>query len=97
VLQKKMAPIKGAIRLAASIVVLVMMVMVVMMVVVMCLGTRDRADGERNGGNGGQNERKLPHINYSLAGFLSARKMNKASARVKRIFMNACSGSRATF
>jgi hypothetical protein len=61
-----MAPFNGAIRLAASLrspVVVVMMVVMVMM----GLCTRNRANGERNSGDGGQHERKLPHQNISLS------------------------------
>jgi len=60
-----MAPLNGAIRLAASLrspVVVVMMVVMVMM----GLCTRNRANGERNSGDGGQRESKLPHQNISL-------------------------------
>jgi hypothetical protein len=61
-----MAPFNGAIRLAASLrspVVVVMMVVMVMM----GLCTRNRANGERNSGDGGQHESKLPHQNISLS------------------------------
>ena len=62
-----MAPKGAIVRLAASLVSLVVVMMVmVMMVVTMGLCTWDRADRERNGGDGGQNESKLPHKNYSL-------------------------------
>jgi hypothetical protein len=64
--QRKMAPLNGAIHLAASlrspVVVVVMMVVMVMM----RLCTWNRADGERNSGDGGQHESKLPHQNISL-------------------------------
>jgi hypothetical protein len=62
-----MAPVKGAIRLAASLrspVVMVMM-MVVMMVMRLCTG--NRANRECNSGDGGQSESKLPHENLSLS------------------------------
>jgi len=62
---------------------------VVMMVVVMG-GTHRLCAWKREGnsGDGGQSESKFSHENYSWAGFLSAKKMAKASERVKRIFMN---------
>jgi hypothetical protein len=54
-----MAPLEGAIRLAGSLRSPVMMVVVVVMMVRLC--TWDRADRERNGGDGSQNESKVPH------------------------------------
>jgi hypothetical protein len=58
-----MAPVEGAIVLGAasrsSAVVMVVMMMVVM--VVMRLGTRNRANRERNSRDGGQSKSKLPH------------------------------------
>jgi hypothetical protein len=62
-----MASIKVAIRLAASLRSPVVMVMVLMMLNVR-LCTWNRADRERNGGDGGQNESKFPHKNYSFLG-----------------------------
>jgi hypothetical protein len=67
-------------------------VMEVMRSVRLC--TRNRANRERNSGNGGQSESKFSHEYHSLVGFLGAQKMAKASARVKQIFMNGRSGSR---
>ena len=93
-----MAPLEGAIDLAASLGSLVLVMVMVMEMVLMVLNVRlctwDRADRERNGGHGGQNESKFPHKNAPWTGFLSAQKMAKASARVKQIFMNARSGRR---
>ena len=69
-----MTPIKGAIRLVASLrspVVVVMMVVVVVVVMArLCAG--NRANRERNSGDGGQSESKFSHKNHSWAGFLSA-------------------------
>jgi hypothetical protein len=65
--QRKMAPLEGAIDLAASLgsLVLVMVMVMVMEMVLMMLNVRlctwDRADRERNGGDGRQNECKFPH------------------------------------
>jgi hypothetical protein len=67
-----MAPLEGAIDLAAclgSLVLVMVMVMVMEMVLMMlnvCLCTWDR---ERNGGDSGQNESKLPHKKCSLDWF----------------------------
>jgi hypothetical protein len=63
-----MAPLNGAIRLAASLrsPVVVVVVVVVMVGGTMRLCTWNRADGERNSGDGGQRESKLPHQNISL-------------------------------
>jgi hypothetical protein len=64
-----MASIKVAIRLAASLgspVVMVMVMVLMMLNVRLC--TWNRADRERNGGDGGQNESKFPHKNYSFLG-----------------------------
>ena len=64
-----MAPFNGAIRLAASLRSPVVVVVVVVMVMVggtMRLCTWNRADGERNSGDVGQRESKLPHQNISL-------------------------------
>jgi hypothetical protein len=61
--QRKMAPIKGAIHLVASLrspVVMVMMMMVVMVVTVR-LCAWNRANRERNCGDGGQSESKFSH------------------------------------
>jgi hypothetical protein len=53
------------------VVVVVVMMMVVMMVMArLCAG--NRANGERNSGDGGQSESKFSHKNHSWAGFLSA-------------------------
>jgi hypothetical protein len=69
-----MTPIKGAIRLVASlrspVVVVVMMVVVVVVMARLCAG--NRANRERNSGDGGQSEGKFSHKNNSWAGFLSA-------------------------
>jgi hypothetical protein len=46
--------------------VVVMVVMMVMMVMAR-LCTRNCANRERNSGDGGQNESKLPHKNFSLS------------------------------
>ena len=66
---KKTAPLEGAIHVAASLrslVGVVVMVMVMMESVLMMLNIRlctgDRADRERNGGDGGQNESKFSHL-----------------------------------
>jgi hypothetical protein len=67
---KKMAPIEGAIRLAGSLRSPVMMVVVMMMMVRLC--ARDRADRERNSGDGSQNEGKVPHKNFSSGWILRA-------------------------
>ena len=71
-----MTPIKGAIRLVASlrspVVVVVMMVVVVVVVVMARLCAGNRANRERNSGDGGQSEGKFSHKNNSWAGFLSA-------------------------
>jgi hypothetical protein len=82
---KKTAPLEGAIHLAASLrslVGVVMMVVVMMMepVLVMLnirLCTWDRADRERNGGDGGQNESTFSHFKYSSPSFLSAQRCRK--------------------
>jgi hypothetical protein len=82
---KKTAPLEGAIHVAASlrslVGVVVMMVMVMVMVmefVLMMLNIRlctwDRADRERNGGDGEQNESKFSHLEYSSPSFLSAQR-----------------------
>jgi hypothetical protein len=69
-----MTPIKGAIRLVASlrspVVVVVMVVVVVVVMARLCAG--NRANRERNSGDGGQSEGKFSHKNHSWAGFLSA-------------------------
>ena len=70
---KKTAPLEGAIHVAASLrslvgVVMVVVMMVMELVLVMLnirLCTWDRADRERNGGDGGQNESKFSHQNCS--------------------------------
>jgi hypothetical protein len=99
---KKTAPLEGAIHLAASLrshvgVVVMVMVMMMMEFVLMMLNIRlrtwDRADRERNGADGGQNESKFSHLKYSSPSFLSDQKMAKASAHVKWIFMNGRSGT----
>jgi len=62
--QRKMAPIKGAIHLVASLrspVVMVMMMMVMVMVVTVRLCAWNRANRERNCGDGGQSESKFSH------------------------------------
>ena len=67
---KKTAPLEGAIHVAASLrslvgVVMVVVMMVMELVLVMLnirLCTWDRADRERNGGDGGQNESKFSHL-----------------------------------
>jgi hypothetical protein len=86
---KKTAPLEGAIHLAASlrsfvgvvVVVVVMVVMMMMEFVLMMLNIRlctwDRADRERNGGDGGQNESKFSHLKYSSPSFLSAKRCRK--------------------
>ena len=99
---KKTAPLEGAIHLAASlrslvgvvVMVMVMMMEFVLMMLNIRLCTWDRADRERNGGDGGQNESKFSHLKYSSPSFLSDQKMAKASAHVKWIFMNGRSGTR---
>jgi hypothetical protein len=45
----------------------VVVMMVVMMMVMARLCTRNCANRERNSGDGGQNESKLPHKNFSLS------------------------------
>jgi len=67
-----MTPIKGAIRLVASLrsPVVVVVMMVVMVMARLCAG--NRANRERNSGDGGQSEGKFSHKNNSWAGFLSA-------------------------
>jgi hypothetical protein len=83
---KKTAPLEGAIHLAASLrsfvgVVVVVMVVMMMEIVLMMLNIRlctwDRADRERNGGDGGQNESKFSHLKYSSPSFLSAKRWRK--------------------
>jgi len=72
---KKTAPLEGAIHVAASLrslvgVVMVVVMMVMELVLVMLnirLCTWDRADRERNGGDGGQNESKFSHLELLLA------------------------------
>jgi hypothetical protein len=64
--QRKMAPIKGAIHLVASlrspvVMVMMMMVMMVVMVVTVRLCAWNRANRERNCGDGGQSESKFSH------------------------------------
>ena len=64
-----MAPIKGAIHLVASLrspvvmvmMMMVMMVMMVVMVVTVRLCAWNRANRERNCGDGGQSESKFSH------------------------------------
>jgi hypothetical protein len=62
-----MAPLEGAIDLAASLgsLVLVMVMVMVMEMVLMMLNVRlcawDRADRERNSRDGGQSESKFSH------------------------------------
>jgi hypothetical protein len=62
-------------------VVVVVMVVMVMEFVLMMLNIRlctwDRADRERNGGDGGQNESKFSHLEYSSPSFLSAQRCRK--------------------
>jgi hypothetical protein len=41
------------------------------------LCTWDRADRERNGGDGRQNESKFSHLKYSSPSFLSAQRCRK--------------------
>ena len=79
-----MAPLEGAIHLAASLRSLVGVVMVVMMVMELVLVmlnirlcTGDRADRECKGGDGGQNESKFSHLKYSSPSFLSAQRCRK--------------------
>jgi hypothetical protein len=75
--RKENGPVKGAIRLAASIRSLVVAVMVVVMMmmetVLMMLNvglcTWDRAHRERNSSDGRQSESKFSHKNHSWAGF----------------------------
>jgi hypothetical protein len=87
-----MAPLEGAIHLAASLRSRVRVMVMVMEMVLMMLNVRlcawDDADRERYSSKGGQNESKFSHEHYSYAGFLSVQKMTKASTHVKRIFMN---------
>jgi len=64
--QRKMAPIKGAIHLVASlrspvVMVMMMMMMMVVMVVTVRLCAWNRANRERNCGDGGQSESKFSH------------------------------------
>jgi hypothetical protein len=67
--QRKMAPLEGAIDLAASlgslVLVMVMVMVMVMEMVLMMLNVRlcawDRADRERNSRDGGQSESKFSH------------------------------------
>jgi hypothetical protein len=66
--KEKWPPVRGAIRLAASlrspVMVMVMVeVMEVMRSVRLC--TRNRANRERNSGNGGQSESKFSHEYHS--------------------------------
>jgi hypothetical protein len=92
-----MAPFKGPLVfswLVRSHAVVMMMVVVMVMLAGLC--ARDRGDGERHGGEGGQNESKLLH-RKSLLGMdsFSARKMTNPPVHVKRIFMNGHSGRNA--
>jgi hypothetical protein len=84
---RKTAPLEGAIHVAASLKSLVGVVVMVMEFVLMMLNIRlctwDRADRERDGSDGGQNESKFSHLEYSSRSFLSAQKLPKASAHVK--------------
>jgi hypothetical protein len=61
--QRKMAPVEGAIVLGGSLRSLAVVMVVVMMVVVMVmrLGTRNRANRERNSRDSGQGKSELPH------------------------------------
>jgi hypothetical protein len=63
--QRKMAPLEGAIDLAASLGSLVLVMVMVMEMVLMMLNVRlctwDRADRERNSRDGGQSESKFSH------------------------------------
>jgi hypothetical protein len=77
--QRKMAPVEGAISLAASLrslgfVRMVVMVMFVVMFVMFRLCAWNRAHRERKGGNGGQCESKFSHEYHSSAGFLKCPK-----------------------
>jgi hypothetical protein len=62
---KKNGPVSGAIRLAASLKSHVVVMIVVVMVVMMRLCAWNRANRERNGGDGGHDESKLPHKKFS--------------------------------
>jgi hypothetical protein len=53
-------------------VVVVVVMMVVMVMVMARLCAWNRANGERNSGDGGQSESKFSHKNHSWAGFLRA-------------------------
>ena len=59
VVQRKMAPKGAIVRFATRPGLSVMVVMMMMMMVGLC--TRDCADRERAGGDGGQNESKFLH------------------------------------
>jgi hypothetical protein len=74
--QRKMAPVEGAISLAAFLrslgfgfVRMVVMMMFVVMFVMFRLCAWNRAHRERDGGEGGQCESKFSHEYYSSAGF----------------------------
>jgi hypothetical protein len=59
-------------------------VVVVVVMVIMRLGTWNRANRERNSGDGGQHESKLPHRNFSL-GFTSIPSSDHAPIRQSRM------------
>jgi hypothetical protein len=57
------------------VVVMMMELVLVMLNIRLCAG--DRADRERNGGDGGQNESKFSHLKYSSPSFPSAQRCRK--------------------
>ena len=80
--RKENGPLEGAIHVAASLrslvgVVMVMVMEFVLMMLNIRLCTWDRADRERNRGDGGQNESKFSHLEYSSPSFLSAQRCRK--------------------
>ena len=96
--QRKMAPGQGGhpILLRLSDPLAVMMMMMMMAVVMMGWSACACALGIAKALNlamAAKAKANFSHKNHSWAGFLSAQKMAKASAQVKRIFMNGRSGS----
>jgi hypothetical protein len=74
--KKKNGPAEGPFVftwLVRSHAVVMMMVMVVMMMHFPSLCARDRGNGERHGGEGGQHESKLLHRDFSLGWILLTR------------------------
>jgi hypothetical protein len=66
--KEKWPPVKGAIRLVASLRSLAVMMMVITMMMMMMMGWAIRLcawNREGNSGDGGQSESKFSHQNYS--------------------------------